>query len=103
MGTNFLNRTSASTQTASMNAATTPNRSEGVRDDQAGLWTKVIFRRVKRRVGRIPLPSRIHARDPKLLLLNSEMSRHLASPGKVPIKLKELAQLKIAAMVGCPF
>ena len=94
---------SVSTDTSAVSPAIAPNRTEGVGDDQAGLWAKLIFWRVRRRLGRIPLSSRIHARDPKLLLLNSEMSRHLAAPGKVPTKLKELAQLKVAAMVGCPF
>lgn len=103
MRTHSSNWANVSTETSSASAAITPSRAAGVRDDQAGFWTKLIFWRVRRRLGRIPLSSRIHARDLKLLLLNSEMSRHLAAPGKVPTKLKELAQLKVAAMVGCPF
>jgi len=103
MRVNSSNHTSVSTATTSVDAATTQNRTEGVRDDEAGFRTKLIFRRIKRFLGRIPLSSRIHARDPKLLYLNSEMTRHLAAPGKVPAKLKELAQIKVAAMVGCPF
>lgn len=103
MRTNSSNHRSVSAETTAAGAATTPNRTEGVRDDEAGLRTKLIFRRIKRRLGRIPLSSRIHARDPKLLNLNSKMSRHLAARGKVPARLKELAQLKVAVMVGCPF
>jgi hypothetical protein len=78
-------------------------RTKGVQDHEAGVFTKLIFWRVKRRLGLIPLSSRIHARDPKLLRLNSELNRHLAAPGKASPKLKELVQLKVAAMVGCPF
>jgi hypothetical protein len=31
------------------------------------------------------------------------MNRYAATPGVVSPKLKELAQLKVAMMVGCPF
>jgi len=101
MRINSSNAAGVSTEPPSVGAATTP-RAEGVQDNEAGLRTKLIFWGVKRRLGRIPLSSRIHARDPKLLHLNSELSRHLAGPGRVSPKLKELAQLKVAVMVGCP-
>ncbi len=78
-------------------------RAAGVQDKEAGLRTKLIFWLVKRRLGRIPLGVRIRARDPKLLELSGKMDLHVASPGTVSDKLKELAQLKVAAMVGCPF
>ncbi len=78
-------------------------RATGVQDKEAGLRTRFIFWRVKRRLGRVPLGTRIRARDPKLLELAGRMDLHMASPGTVPEKLKELAQLKVAAMVGCPF
>jgi alkylhydroperoxidase family enzyme len=58
---------------------------------------------VKRRLGRVPASARIQARDPKLLELASRMSMHIARPGTVAPKLNELVQLKVAAMVGCPF
>jgi hypothetical protein len=31
------------------------------------------------------------------------MDIYAASPGTIPVRLKELAQLKVAMMVGCPF
>jgi hypothetical protein len=46
---------------------------------------------------------RIRARDPKLLELSGRMDLHLLAPGMASMKLKELAQLKVAMMVGCPF
>jgi hypothetical protein len=102
MRINSSNSAYVSTKTPSVGAATTANRTEGVKDDEAGLRTKLIFWRVKRRLGRIPLSSRIQARDLKLLRLSSELSGHIAGPGKVSPKLKEIAQLKVAVMVGCP-
>jgi hypothetical protein len=58
------------------------SRSKGVQDHQAGLRTRFIFWLVKRKYRRMDL--------------------HVASPGTVPLKLKELAQVKVAMMVGCP-
>jgi hypothetical protein len=38
-----------------------------------------------------------------LLEFSSRLDLFVASPGLVPVKLKELVQVKVAAMVGCPF
>ncbi len=67
-----------------------------------GVFTKLIFWRTKRRFGHVPLSTRIRANDPKLLALAELMSRYTSARGTVPPKLKELVQLKVAAMVGCP-
>lgn len=95
----------------SRDSATTPqaggainsSRTKGVQDHEARFWTRLVFWRVKRRFGHIPLSTRIRARDPKLLQLSERMSRHTAAAGVVSQKVKELVQLKVAAMVGCPF
>ena len=79
------------------------SRSTGVQDHEAGLRVRWIYRQVKRRLGHVPLSARIRAWDPKLLELAEKMSVHNARPSLVSSKLKELAQLKVAAMVGCPF
>jgi hypothetical protein len=102
MRINSSNSADVSAETASPGASGAPNRTEGVKDSEAGLQTKLIFWHVKRRLGHIPLSSRIHARNPKLLRLTAQLSGHLAGRGKVSPKLKELAQLKVAVMVGCP-
>ena len=78
-------------------------RAEGVQDHEAGPRTKLIFRRVERRYGHIPVPTRLRAHDPKLLELCEGMSRYTVAPGGIPANLKELAQLKVATMVGCEF
>ena len=79
------------------------NRTTGVQDNEASLRVKWIYRGIKRRFGHVILSARIRARDPKLLELSEEMNAYNARPGVVSAKLKELAQLKVAAMVGCPF
>lgn len=78
-------------------------RTRGVLDQEAGLRTKLLFKRLKRRYGHVPLPVRIRARVPKLLALTEQMNRHTTEPGFVAPSLKELVQLKVAVMVGCPF
>jgi hypothetical protein len=80
-----------------------PSRAAGVQDHEATPRTKLIFRRVQRRYGHVPVPTRLRAHDPKLLELCEQMSRFTTAPGTVPANLKELAQLKVATMVGCGF
>jgi hypothetical protein len=99
----YSDRPGASAPTASPDEVDAPSRAKGVQEHEAGLRTKLILWLVKRRLGRVPLPARLRAHDPKLLQLADRMSRHTAAAGTVSTKLKELVQLKVAAMVGCPF
>lgn len=79
------------------------HRAEGVQDREAGFRTRLVFRRVRRLLGHVPLSTRIRAREPRLLALTEQMSYYTMAPGALSPKLKELALLKVAAMVGCPF
>ncbi|MGB7845872.1 MAG: hypothetical protein WBL63_09680 [Candidatus Acidiferrum sp.] len=78
-------------------------RSRGVQDNQAGLLTRIIFWFAKRRLGHVPLGMRIRAHDPKYFRNAVRMDLYAASHRLVSMHLKELAQLKVAAMIGCPF
>ena len=78
-------------------------RAIGVSDGEAGLRTRFIYWLVKRRLGRLSLGVRIRAHDPKLLEVAARMDIHTAASLTVPANFKELAQIKVAAMVGCPF
>jgi hypothetical protein len=79
------------------------SRSQGVQDNEAGLLTRIIFWLAKRALGRVPRGMRVRAFDPKYLRRAARMDLYAASRGTVPVSLKELAQLKVALMVGCPF
>jgi hypothetical protein len=81
----------------------TMSRTTGVPDKQLGLRARVIYWLTKRRRGRIHLATRVRAYDPKLLELAFRMDLHTAAQRTVPSVLKELAQIKVAVMVGCPF
>jgi len=76
-------------------------RSEGVQNPD--LLTRLLFFFAKRRLHRVPLGLRIRAFDPKYLRHAARLDMYGAAPGTVPMNLKELAQLKVALMVGCPF
>ena len=78
-------------------------RSQGVQNNQAGPITRFIFFLAKRFLGRVPLGTRIRAFDPKSLRHATRMDLYSAGKGAVSMHLKELAQLKTALMVGCPF
>jgi hypothetical protein len=78
-------------------------RATGVSDREAGFRTHFIYWRIKRRLGRVSLGARIRARDPILLELAAKMDIHTAASLTTPANLKELAQIKVAVMVGCPF
>jgi hypothetical protein len=77
-------------------------RTKGVQDHEAGFFTRLIFWLAKRRLGHVPLSTRIRANDPKLLALAELMGSYTSARATVSPKLKELVQLKVAAMVGCP-
>ena len=79
------------------------SRTTGVPDKQLGLRARLIYWLTKRRRGRIHLATRVRAYDPKLLELAFRMDLHTAAQRTVPSVLKELAQIKVAVMVGCPF
>ena len=78
-------------------------RTRGIQDQEAGLFTKFIFWRSERRYGHVLLSTRIRANDSKLLALAELMAKYTSARGTLLPKLKELVQLKVAALVGCPF
>ena len=52
---------------------------------------------------RITQATRLRAHNPSLLEYSSRMDQIVGEAVLVPLRLKELAQVKVAAMVGCPF
>lgn len=79
------------------------DRFSGVQDREARLGTRFVFWMAKRWLHRVPRGMRVRALDPKLLRASVKMDFYGASQRLVPVQLKELAQLKVAMMVGCPF
>jgi len=76
-------------------------RSQGVQNP--GLVNGILFWFAKRAFGRVPAGMRIRAFDRTYLRHTARLDLYSARRGTVPMPLKELAQLKVALMVGCPF
>jgi hypothetical protein len=57
----------------------------------------------KRKLGRVVMPVQIVAHHSRLLWGYVQMEQSLASSRLVDPGLKDLAQLRVATLVGCPF
>jgi hypothetical protein len=66
-------------------------------------FVALVYAMTKRRLGRVIMPIQITAHQGKILwgytqMEQTQMSSHLVDP-----KLKGLAELRVATLVGCPF
>jgi hypothetical protein len=68
-----------------------------------GLLTRIIYALTKRKVGRVVMPVKIAAHHAKLLWGYGQMEQSLLSGRLVDAALKDLTQLRVATLVGCPF
>ncbi len=68
-----------------------------------GMFTRIVYRLTKRKVGRVVMPVRIAAHHSKLLWGYGQMEQSLGASRLVGGSLKDLAQLRVATLVGCPF
>lgn len=78
-------------------------RSQGIQDKEAGPITRIIFWMAKRRLKLVPPGVRIRALDPKYVRNALRLDLYGIAKGTVSMHFKEIAQLKVALMVGCPF
>ena len=67
------------------------------------LFTRIIYRLVKRKVGRVVMPVKIAAHHGKILWGYGQMEQSMLSSHLVDSALKDLAQVRVATLVGCPF
>ncbi len=79
------------------------SRLKAVQDREAGLAYASPFLVARHKLGNVPPGMRVWALYAKLLRNRARMDLLIAAKGDVPMRRKELAQLKLAAMVGCPF
>ena len=69
----------------------------------SGLLTRIVYAMTKRKLGRVVMPVRIVANHSKILWGYGQMERSLLGSRLVDAGLKDLAQLRVATLVGCPF
>ena len=67
------------------------------------LFTRIVYVMTKRKVGRVVMPVQLVAHHPRLLWGYGQMEQSFASSQLVGADVKDLAQLRVATLVGCPF
>jgi hypothetical protein len=78
-------------------------RIPGVESKQAPWSVRLIYWFARRKIGQVPPGMKILAYYPALLRQFVRMSALQHKNGALPPRLKRLAMLKTAMLVGCPF
>jgi len=68
----------------------------------SGIFTRIVYAMTRRKVGRVVMPVQLVAHHRKLLWGYCQMEQSCRQP-LVSAGLKDLAQLRVATLVGCPF
>ncbi len=76
---------------------------QGVPLDTRNPWLRLLFFAVRRKFGRVPGPLQAYARSAWTLLGVMGIELGLGRAGSVDARLKGLAELRVAALVGCAF
>ena len=79
------------------------SRIKGLSRKKAGWATRCLFRMAERMVGKLVEPLQVTAHHSRLLWGMSLMEGAQQASKQVDATLKELAQIKVAMLVGCPF
>lgn len=67
------------------------------------LFVGIVYSLTQRRLGRVIMPIQVTAHHPKILWGYGQMEQSQASSKLIDLKLKGLAELRVATLVGCPF
>jgi hypothetical protein len=67
------------------------------------LFVAVVYSLTQRRLGRLIMPVQVTAHHPKIFWGYVQMEQSQASSKLIDPKLKGLAELRVATLVGCPF
>jgi hypothetical protein len=67
------------------------------------LFVGIVYSLTQRRLGRLIMPVQITAHHPKIFWGYIQMEQSQASSKLIDPKLKGLAELRVATLVGCPF
>jgi hypothetical protein len=67
------------------------------------LFLRAVYSLTRKRLGRVVMPVQVTAHHPKILWGYGQMEQSLSSSKLVDARLKGLAQLRVATLVGCPF
>jgi hypothetical protein len=69
----------------------------------SGWFARIVYALTKRKLGRVVMPVKVTAHHPQILWGYGQMEQSLLSSHRVEESLRELATLRVATLVGCPF
>jgi len=79
----------------------------GARSNQGSplrrMFVGLVYALTRRRLGHVIMPLQVTAHHPKILRGYIQMERSQAGSKLVDAKLKGMAELRVATLVGCPF
>ena len=78
-------------------------RIEGVDPKQTSFLMRLVFRKVRKMLGRDLTPQKISARVPRVFWLYALAEWLLGQRAQVSQRLRSLVMLRTAMRVGCPF
>ena len=78
-------------------------RLPAVTEDAAPEEVRAVYRAVKDKYGKLVSPVTVAAHHPEVFRAYTGFEAVLARAGRVEPRLKTLALLKAAALIGCPF
>ncbi|TMB04576.1 MAG: hypothetical protein E6J70_03745 [Deltaproteobacteria bacterium] len=78
-------------------------RLPAVPEDAAPEEVRAVYRAVKEKYGKLVSPVAVAAHHPEVFRAYTGFEAGLARAGRVEPRLKTLALLKAAALIGCPF
>jgi len=82
-------------------------RIPGAVPNQGGLFRRmfvgIVYWLTRRRLGHVIMPVQVTAHHPKILWGYGQMEESQMGSHLVDHKLKGLAELRVATLVGCPF
>jgi hypothetical protein len=67
------------------------------------LFVGIVYSLTRRRLGRLIMPVQVTAHHPKIFWGYVQMEQSQARSKLIDPKLKGLAELRVATLVGCPF
>lgn len=78
-------------------------RIEGVAPRRASWLVRIVYGMARRMFGRVPEPLMVNAHNAPIFRATVGYEYFLSKARRAEERLKSLAALKAAAMVGCPF
>jgi alkylhydroperoxidase family enzyme len=74
-----------------------------LRETRPGWLARIVYAVTRRKLGKVPESVKVLHRNPAILTAVGAYETALERASAAPARLKSLAELRVALMVGCPF